>query len=442
MKAEVAAWCRNEALFSQGDNVLCAVSGGADSMAMLWCLYALREELCITVAAAHFNHHLRGAEADRDEAFVKAFCQAHDIPLTVGGGEVAQYAAEHSMGIEEAARECRYAFLRSCACDKLATAHTADDNAETVLLHLMRGSGLRGLCGIPPKRGKLVRPLLSVTRGQIVAFLQAEGIAWVEDSTNAEETCLRNRLRHSVMPVLNEMMPRLSERLTVQSQLLRQEDQYLDALASALLREENGVYACAPLRAAPEVLQRRALRLMTRSVLAQDVSFVHIAALQSILASPDPSAQCALPHGYIARRRYDGIEIVQETRAAFPETALQIPGATVLPDLGIKITCEITENFKKSINSPFRFAVKYDMITQSILWIRPRKSGDQMSVDGVHRKTLKKLFIERRIPRAEREHTAVLTDGERVLAVAGIGMDPRFLPAEGEPAAIIQISFS
>lgn len=442
MKAEVAAWCEKEALFAKGDSVLCAVSGGADSMAMLWCLYLLREELCITVSAAHFNHRLRGAEADRDEAFVRAFCQTHNIPLTVGSAEVAQYAAEHGMGIEEAARECRYAFLQGCACDKLATAHTADDNAETVLLHLLRGSGLRGLCGIPPKRGKLVRPLLSVTRGQIEAFLQQAGIAWVEDSTNAGETCLRNRLRHGVMPALRDMMPRFSERLTVQSCLLRQEDRYLDELAAALLREENGAYACAPLLAAPEVLQRRALRLMTRRVLAQDVSFAHIAAMQGILISTNPSAQCMLPHGYIARRRYDGIELVRETAETFPETALRIPGETVIPDLGMKISCEFMENFKKSVNSPFRFAVKYDMITQSILWIRPRRSGDQMSVDGVHRKTLKKLFIERRIPRAERGRTAVLTDGERVLAVAGIGADLRYIPAEGEPAAIIQISFS
>lgn len=442
LKAEVCAWCEKEALFARGDRVLCAVSGGADSMAMLWSLYGLREALGITVSAAHFNHRLRGAESDRDEAFVRTFCQAHGIPLTVGSADVAQYAENHAMGIEEAARECRYAFLQTCPCDKLATAHTADDNAETVLLHLLRGSGLRGLCGIPPKRGKLVRPLLSVMRGQIEAFLRQEGIAWVEDSTNAEEICMRNRLRHGIMPALNEMMPRLSERLTVQSHLLREEDAYLDALASSLLREEKGVYSCAPLLAAPEVLQRRALRLMTRSVLAQDVSFAHIVALQGILASPNPSAQCALPHGYIARRRYDGIELVRDTAVTFPETALQIPGEASIPALGMKITCERTENFKKSVNSPFRFAVKYDMITQSILWIRPRRIGDQMSVDGVHRKSLKKLFIERRIPRAERERTAVLTDGERVLAVAGIGTDLRFFPAEGEPAAIIQISFS
>lgn len=441
MRAEVAAWCREEALFTAGDRVLCALSGGADSTAMLWCLHSLREELGITVAAAHFNHRLRGEESDRDEAFVREFCKAHGIPLTVGSAEVAQYAKTHGQTLEEAARECRYAFLQSLPCDKLATAHTADDNAETVLLHLLRGSGLRGLCGIPPKRGNVVRPLLSVTRAQIVAYLQAEGIAWVEDSTNTEEFCTRNRLRRRVMPALYALSPRLSERLTTQSRLLREEDAYLDSLAAALLQEKNGVYARAPLLAAPEVLQRRALRLMARRVLPQDVSFAHIDAMRRILASENPSAQCALPQGFVARRRYDGMELVRETEEAFPITALQIPGETVIPVLGMKITCEIAENFKKIANTPFRFAVKYDMITQSILQVRSRRRGDRMSVDGVHSKTLKKLFIERRIPRAERDRTAVLASGDAVLAVAGIGADLRYTPAAGEPAAILQIEF-
>ena len=200
MKAEVARFCREEGLFSAGDRVVCALSGGADSMAMLWCLHSLQAGLGITVSAAHFNHRLRGAEADRDEAFVRAFCAGRGIALTVGSADVAQYAKDHGQSLEEAARECRYAFLRALPCDKLATAHTADDNAETVLLHLLRGSGLRGLCGIPPRRGSIVRPLLSVTREQVTAFLRAENIAWVEDSTNAEEFCTRNRLRRRVLP--------------------------------------------------------------------------------------------------------------------------------------------------------------------------------------------------------------------------------------------------
>lgn len=437
MKAEVARFCREEGLFSAGDRVVCALSGGADSMAMLWCLHSLQAELGITVSAAHFNHRLRGAEADRDEAFVRAFCAGHGIALTVGSADVAQYAKDHGQSLEEAARECRYAFLLSLPCDKLATAHTADDNAETVLLHLLRGSGLRGLCGIPPRRGSIVRPLLSVTREQVAAFLRAESIAWVEDSTNAEEFCARNRLRRRVLPELRALSPQLSGHLTAQSRLLREEDAYLDELAAALLREEDGVFACAPLREAPPVLQRRALRLMTRRVLPQDMTFAHIAALQALLVSPDPSAQCDLPGGVIARRRYDGLELTRPSPETFPETPLSVPGETLLPVPGLKITCEITENFKKIANTPFRFAIKYDMITQSIL--RPRRSGDRMSTDGVHTKTLKKLFIERRVPRAQRGVTAVLAGGSNVLAVAGIGADARYIPAAGEPAVIIQI---
>ena len=439
MKAEVARFCREEGLFSAGDRVVCALSGGADSMAMLWCLHSLQAELGITVSAAHFNHRLRGAEADRDEAFVRAFCAGHGIALTVGSADVAKYAAAHGKSVEEAARECRYAFLLSLPCDKLATAHTADDNAETVLLHLLRGSGLRGLCGIPPRRGSIVRPLLSVTREQVAAFLRAENIAWVEDSTNAEEFCARNRLRRRVLPELRALSPQLSGHLTAQSRLLREEDAYLDELAAALLREEDGVFACAPLREAPPVLQRRALRLMTRRVLPQDVTFAHIAALQALLVSPDPSAQCDLPGSVIARRRYDGLELTRPSPETFPETPLSVPGETLLPVPGLKITCEITENFKKIANTPFRFAIKYDMITQSIL--RPRRSGDRMSTDGVHTKTLKKLFIERRVPRAQRGVTAVLASGSNVLAVAGIGADVRYIPAAGEPAVLIQIEF-
>ncbi len=439
MKAEVARFCREEGLFSAGDRVVCALSGGADSMAMLWCLHSLQAELGITVSAAHFNHRLRGAEADRDEAFVRAFCAGHGIALTVGSADVAQYAKDHGQSLEEAARECRYAFLLSLPCDKLATAHTADDNAETVLLHLLRGSGLRGLCGIPPRRGSIVRPLLSVTREQVAAFLRAESIAWVEDSTNAEEFCARNRLRRRVLPELRALSPQLSGHLTAQSRLLREEDAYLDELAAALLREEDGVFACAPLREAPPVLQRRALRLMTRRVLPQDMTFAHIAALQALLVSPDPSAQCDLPGGVIARRRYDGLELTRPSPETFPETPLSVPGETLLPVPGLKITCEITENFKKIANTPFRFAIKYDMITQSIL--RPRRSGDRMSTDGVHTKTLKKLFIERRVPRAQRGVTAVLASGSDVLAVAGIGADVRYIPAAGEPAVLIQIEF-
>ena len=195
MRAEVLSWCRREALFSPGAQVVCAVSGGADSMAMLCCLRELAAELSVYVRAAHFNHRLRGAESDGDEAFVRAFCAAEGIELVCG-------APEKPARSEEEAREQRYAFLDSIPCDAVAIAHTAEDNLETLLQHLLRGSGLRGLGGIPPRRGRYVRPLLAVSHAQAREYLRARGTGWREDATNAEDSCQRNRLRHGVLPLL------------------------------------------------------------------------------------------------------------------------------------------------------------------------------------------------------------------------------------------------
>ena len=162
-----------------GDRVVCAVSGGADSVALLFALYLLKEKLGITLEAAHFNHQLRGEESDRDEAFVRELCDRYDIPLHIGSAEV----KAGKKGLEAAARDARYGFLCSLS-GKSATAHTADDNAETVLMHLVRGTGLKGLGGIMPVNGNLIRPMLTVTRQEVLAFLEEYHVAYVTDSSN------------------------------------------------------------------------------------------------------------------------------------------------------------------------------------------------------------------------------------------------------------------
>lgn len=151
----IRRFCREQALLSPGQRVICALSGGADSVALLWAMYLLRESWHLELSAAHFNHGLRGAESDRDEEFVRSLCRQYDIPLQVGRGSV----QPGKKGVEDAARRARYAFLESLDPQAvIATAHTADDNAETVLMHLLRGSGLRGLGGIAPRRGRIIRP--------------------------------------------------------------------------------------------------------------------------------------------------------------------------------------------------------------------------------------------------------------------------------------------
>ena len=194
-------------LLPDNSRVLCAVSGGADSVALL---ALLREEgRGIRVACAHFHHGLRGAEADRDEAFVRDLCARWDLPFFVGRGDAAACARERGISVETAARELRYAFREETAdawgADLIATAHTAGDNAETLLLHLARGTGLTGLTGIPRRRGRIVRPLLDVSRAEIEAWLGERGIPHVEDSTNALDEAARNRLRHSAIPALESV---------------------------------------------------------------------------------------------------------------------------------------------------------------------------------------------------------------------------------------------
>ena len=178
-------------------------------MAMLWAMWLMKDQLKITVEAAHFNHNLRGEESNRDEAFVVAFCKNHNIPCHVGAGKV----EPGEKGLEAAARNARYAYLQSLP-GKIATAHTADDNAETLLLHLVRGTGLKGLGGIAPIRGNLIRPMLTVTRREVLDFLDRHKIPYVTDSSNETDAFLRNRIRHHVMPLLRQENPRIGENLS------------------------------------------------------------------------------------------------------------------------------------------------------------------------------------------------------------------------------------
>ena len=208
LAAQAAAFADKYNMLPQGSTVLCALSGGADSMALLSVLEALAKPRSLTLHAAHFNHQLRGEESQRDEDFVVQWCQKRGIPLVVGRGDVAQEAQEQGKGVEETARAMRYGFLTATAqelgADKIATAHNADDNAETLLLHLARGTGLDGLTGIPPVRGILIRPLLATPRIDIAVYLAQEEIPHVEDSSNQDTVYARNRLRQEVMPVLRE----------------------------------------------------------------------------------------------------------------------------------------------------------------------------------------------------------------------------------------------
>ncbi len=225
---------RNSGLLpqNQGDTVTVALSGGADSVALLLVLQQLQTELGFALQAVHIHHGIRGAEADRDAAFCQTLCGQRQIPFQCICVDVPAYAASHKLSAETAARVLRYAALEQAAPHGLiATAHHGDDQAETLLLHLTRGCGLKGLCGIPPKRGRIIRPLLTVTRDDILAFLAEQQQAYVTDSTNLTDTARRNLLRHEVVPLLRQQNPAVTHHLMRTAQLLAEDEACLSRLA-------------------------------------------------------------------------------------------------------------------------------------------------------------------------------------------------------------------
>ncbi len=427
-------------MIPEGGTVLCAVSGGADSVCLLHWLAGLRALRPFTLVAAHYNHALRGEESLRDEAFVRSFLRqcCPQVELIVGTGDVAGQARQRRQGIEETAREMRYAFLRQAAeqvgADVIATAHTADDNAETMLLNLARGCGLRGLTGIPPCRDGLIRPLLTTHREQVEAYLRAFGLPHVEDSSNADTHYTRNRLRHQVLPTLRDIQPRFAEHLTQTAHLLEQDERFLMEQARAALPQPTpipgGLSACAAAIAAqPDPLAVRMVRLLLDELTGGQCSATHLTALVALCRGADPSARLSLPHALTARRVYDRLELTTHAPTSLrTPSPLPMPGQTPLCDGMLTVTKTV---YHAQAQRPDCFFLSCDK-TPAGLTLRGRTSGDRMARPGRTRRTLKKIMIDEKLPRHLRDAVPVLEHCGQVAGVVGLGPDTDFLPLPGE----------
>ena len=427
-----------------GSLILAAVSGGADSMCLLHALLTLRERTSITVAAAHFNHQLR-PEADGEEAFVRDWCAQQGVPFYTGRADVTERAAQAGTGIEETARNLRYAFLEQMAAeigaDRIATAHQAGDNAETILLHLIRGSGLRGLGGIPPVRGRIIRPLLTVERREIEAYLARHNVPHVEDTSNADTVYRRNYLRREILPRLEALNPRLEERLWESACQFRREDAYLDGQAQAILdrltRLPEGVaLPCDRVTALPEPLSLRGIQLLAREVEPEMVlSAAHRQAVLDLCRSAAPSGEVHLPGGLLARRNYNRLELVRSGGEAltFSPVPLALPGVT--ETAGWRFTCRQTICPEGKFNRPRTFYLA--LPEQAAILLRPRRTGDTIALPGRDRKTIKNLLIDAKIPRRDRDLLPVFDLEGTVCALTEFGADQAFLPQPGQHAWLV-----
>lgn len=389
-------------LTEPGQTVVCAVSGGADSIAMLFAFYLNRERLGIRLEAAHFNHQLRGVESDRDEAFVRDFCDRYDIPLHVGRGTI----QPGKKGLEAAAREARYAFFDTLP-GKIATAHTADDNAETVLIHMIRGTGLKGLGGIAPVQGRIIRPMLGITRQEVEEFLEEWGLTYVEDSSNREDDFLRNRIRHHVIPLLKAENPRFSQNLSRMALTLREDEDFLSRQA-----EFETMPTVTELKAMPKALRYRVLERFLKECGVKEPGAVQLEEGNALLFSKNPSAKNRFSGGVVIARRYDRL-VLECREPSLEETILPCPGEVILPEL--RVICEPAEEV---LNTRETFTIQ----PQGQIILRQRQLGDEIRLSS-GRKRLKKLYIDRKIPASQRQRIPVLQDDLGIIGVYSIGAD-------------------
>ena len=379
---------KEQGLVSPGDHIICAVSGGSDSMALLWAMYLLKDEWQFQLSAVHFNHHLLPVEPDESEQFVRDFCKDYGIPLYVGS----EYVVAGDKGLEAAARDARYAYFATLP-GKIATAHTADDNAETVLLHLVRGTGLKGLGGIAAKRGNLIRPLLSVTRKEVLAFLDEYALSHREDSMNATDIVLRNRIRHHVMPLLKAENPKFSENISAMALRLRQDEEALSCMAGS--HEKISISA---LREESPAVRVRALERFLKECGVREPEAQHIKLAESLVFSDNPSAKGSFPGGVTITRNYETLEVL-----------------TVSAQMDLEIRCSPAETI---INTTEIFTVN----PVGAVRIRSRQAGDTIRLSG-GTKSLKKLFIDRKIPASCRDRIPVVYDDAGIIGVYGIGVN-------------------
>ncbi len=440
-------------MLRQGQCVLCALSGGADSIALLRALLAVAQQMQWRIQACHINHMLRGEEAMRDEMFVRTQCDELGVPLTVKKQDVKAYALEHKMGTEEAARQVRYALLQECAADiaadKIALAHTLDDNLETMLFHLVRGAGAQGLSGIPPVRDNLVRPLIGVTRVQVEAFLAVLAQPYVNDSTNVSTQYTRNQIRHEIIPILQKINPRCAQAAGRTAQLLRQDNAYLAMQTEMFWQQHHTIDAqgvhlsCKAIQTAPEALRGRLLRqaLQASNIPMAQCTHLCVAQLTALSCSEKPSGVLQLPNEMLAMRQYDDLWIGK----AYPqkiqqEIPLKVGERVPLWQSDAFLSVREVKNgqdFYKKFNT---FSVDCGKINFDTLCVRTRRTGDkiQLTQTGGHR-SLKRLMIDKRVPRLSRDLLAVIADCNGVIAVQGFGVEQQRKPAANAAAIIFKI---
>jgi tRNA(Ile)-lysidine synthase len=474
MLEKVLKYVRDQQLLRPGERVAVACSGGADSVALLHILAELREELGFVLAVAHFHHQIRGAEADSDQRFVEDLAARLQINFYSGSGNVPQHSSERKISLETAARELRHQWfaelIQQGMADKVATAHTRDDQAETVLMRILRGTGARGLAGIAPahKAKHLVRPLLTTSRREVEAYLTSKGQVWREDSSNLDLGHTRNRIRHSLLPLLErEFNPAIRETLADLADIAQAENDYwnneLSSLLPRLLHEgkpsrsgrsssgdAQGVLALdlSGLRSLPLTLQRQVIHNAALR-LGVSLEFKHIQQLTALADNGKLGAKLALPDGLAANRTARELQFSRNTQK-IPENycySLPIPGEVTVLELGITIRARLISDGEQKASSYNRATLLQASLLGPELKVRNWRAGDKFfPVHTQSPRKIKELLQAGRLGHeicpAQRKAWPVIESAGQIVWMRSFPPSKDFASNSGEAVLIEEITMT
>ncbi len=429
-------------MLSGGENVLVALSGGPDSVFLLHVLNNLKEELKLDLHTLYINHGLRPEETPLEIEFCKKLCETLKVPFITKSVDVKSFAKEKSMNNQEAARELRYKVFEETAfetkADKIALGHNADDQAETLLMRLLRGSGPIGLSGIPPVRGMCIRPLIEIERQEINRYIQEEKIDFVVDSSNLRRDYLRNKIRFSIIPMMKEINPNIIETLSRTAAIFREEERHFDIIVvKTLMRlisrksDSRIELFLSPLEAMDKVILRRVLRrVIDETKGLRRINFIHVEDIIGLIKTGKSGDRLYLPKGIRVIKDYSTLIFTTEPPVKLDTYMLEVPGEINLKEAGVLIKASILESHKSEIKDLRLSADLAVFDAERLIFplvVRSRKEGNFFYPFGFgKRKKLQDFFVDGKVPRDERDRIPLIISGEDIIWVAGYRQDDRF----------------
>ncbi len=441
---KVKTTIKRHQMLLRGDSVLIGLSGGPDSVCLLCVLDMLKESFDLRLSAIYIDHGLRPGETDVEREFCRKLCGGRGVRFIEQSIDVRAHANTWNLNLQEAARQLRYwtfdQTAREIKAHRIALGHTADDQAETLVMNLLRGTGPTGLAGMPPVRKNIIRPLIDVERREIEAFLDANGVGFLTDSSNLKRDYVRNRVRLSLMPRLREFNLDIIGTLARTAAIFQDEERYFTVIVTKTLMkmisrktDTRLELFLAPFEIMDTVVMRRALRRAideTRGL--RRITYAHIEDVIRLIKEGKPGDRIYLPDGIRVIKDYSTLILTSEAPSTLTPCALNVPGETILKESGILLKAseagvDAVKDARDLLGDGKGTCVLDADALPAPLMARPRRPGDFFYPRGFgRRKKLQDYFVDEKVPRDERNRIPIVTSGDEIVWVVGYRADERF----------------